>query len=81
MQVERNIANRRLAQRGQVANFQNHFTRLVLFVRETLVQGTADHHGDDLVHVQPFQRLSGNPLAVAQNRDFITQLEDLFHFV
>ncbi|MNT03546.1 hypothetical protein D3C72_1380890 [compost metagenome] len=81
MQVEGDIADRGLTQRRKVANFQNHFARLVLFVREALVQGAADHHGDDLVHIQPFERLSGDPLAVTQNGDLIAQLEDLFHFM
>ena len=81
VQVEGDVANRGLTQRGQITHLKDHLTRLVLFVRETLVQGTAHHHGDDLVHVQPFERLSGNPLAVAQDGYLITQLEDLFHFM
>lgn len=81
MQIERDIADRRLTQRGQVTHLQNHFAWLVFFIREALVQRTANHHGDDLVHIQPFQRLGGDPLAVAQDGDFIAQLEDLFHFM
>ena len=81
MQIKGNIPNRRLTQRGQVAHFKNHFPRIVGFIRESLVQGTADHHGDDLVHIQPFQRLRRNPLSVAQHGNFITQLENFFHFV
>ena len=81
VQVEGDIADGRLTQRGEIAHFKNHFTRLVLFVREALVEGAANHHGDDLVHIQTFQRLRGNPLAVAQDGNLIAQLEDLFHFV
>ena len=48
---------------------------------KTLVKRTPDHHGDDLVHIQPFQRLGGDPLAVAQDGYFIAQLENFFHFM
>ncbi|MND39115.1 hypothetical protein D3C80_298270 [compost metagenome] len=71
VQIERHITNRRLAQGCEVTHFKNHFTRLVLFIREALVQGTAHHHRDDLVHIQPFKGLSGDPLTVTQNGDFI----------
>ncbi|MOA11710.1 hypothetical protein D3C78_1316650 [compost metagenome] len=81
VQIERDIANRRLTQRREVAHLKNDFAWRVLFIREALVQRAPNHHGDDFVHVQPFKRLSSDPLPVTQNSDFIAQLEDLFHFV
>lgn len=72
MQIKRDIANRRLAQRRQVTHFQNHFARLVFFVRETLVKRTPNHHGDDFVHRQSCQRFGSDPLTVAQYGNFIT---------
>ena len=64
-----------------MAHLKNGFARHVGFVGKALVQGTADHHGDDLIHIQPFQRLGGDPLTVAQNSDLVAQLENLFHLV
>ncbi|MNE85524.1 hypothetical protein D3C80_1825360 [compost metagenome] len=81
MQIERDITNRRLTQRREVAHLKNHFAWRVLFVREALVQRAPNHHGDDFVHVQPFERLGGDPLTITQNSDFIAQLENLFHFM
>ena len=72
MQIKRDIANRRLAQRRQVTHFQNHFAWLVFFVRETLIKRASNHHGDDLVHRQPCQWFGSDPLTVAQYGDFIT---------
>ena len=81
MQVKGDIANGGLAQRGEIAHLEDHFSRGVFSIRKALVERTPDHHGDDLVHIQPFQRLGGDPLAVAKDGNFIAQLENLFHFV
>ena len=72
MQIKRDIANRRLAQRRQVTYLEDDFARFVFFVRETLVKRTPNHHGDDLVHRQSCQRFGGDPLTVAQYGNFIT---------
>ena len=81
MQVKGDIANGGLAQRGEIAHLEDHFARSVFAIRKTLVKRTPDHHGDDLIHIQPFQRLGGDPLAVAQDGYFIAQLENFFHFM
>ncbi|MNV47642.1 hypothetical protein D3C71_1395170 [compost metagenome] len=81
MQIERDVSNRRLAQGGQVLHLQDHLTRRILSIGETLAERTPHHHRDDLVHIQPFQRLGGDPLAITQNGDFVAQLEDLFHLM
>ena len=56
---------------GEIAHLEDHFARSVFAIRKTLVKRTPDHHGDDLIHIQPFQRLGGDPLAVAQDGYFI----------
>ncbi len=68
-------------QRGEIAHLEDHFSRGIFAIRKTLVERAPDHHGDNLVHIQPFQRLGGDPLAVAQDGYFIAQLENFFHFM
>ena len=81
MQVETDIADRRLAQRRQVSDFQHDIPRCALFFRETLAECASDHGGDNVIHRQPFEGLCGDPLAVTQNGYLITETENLFHFV
>ena len=81
MQIKGDIANGGLTQRGEIAHLEDHFSRGIFAIRKTLVERAPDHHGDNLVHIQPFQRLGCDPLPVAQHGNFITQLEDFFHFM
>ncbi|CRZ89624.1 Uncharacterised protein [Vibrio cholerae] len=73
--------NRGLIECGEILHLKNDILRFVAFFRETLGQFTANHHRNDLVHVQPFQRTRIDPLAITQNGDLIANRKDLFHFV
>lgn len=78
VQIKGDIANGRLVQRNQITHLQNYVAPLIFF---TYKQETSNHHCNDLSHIQSFHRLSGNPLAVVRNSNFIAQLGSFFHFM
>ena len=66
---------------GQVLDGQDGVAGGVVHRREPAFQRTADHGGDQLVHVGLFGGLGHDQVAVAQHRDLVADLEDLVHLV
>ena len=60
---------------------QNHIAGNVVHSRETVCQRTADHIGNQLVHIRFFSLGCDHHFTVAQDRDFITYFKDLIHLM
>ena len=62
-------------------HFKDHIARCDVTLRITLTDLAADHHLHDLSHVRLRDIPDAYILAVAKDRDPVTELEDLFHSV
>ena len=79
--IKSNILQIRLKFRGKMFNIKNHIARFIVHRRETVVQGPADHRGDQLIHVGFFGFLCQDHLSVPHHGNFIADLKDLIHFM
>ena len=79
--VEGDILQVRLKFGGKVLNRKHHIAGLVVNRRKAVVQRTADHGGNQLVHVGFFGFFGQHHFAVPQNGNLIADLKNLVHFM
>ena len=79
--VKGDILQVRLVLGGKVLDRQDRLAGLVVDRREAVLERTADHCGDQLVHVGVLGALGHDEVAVTKHRDVVADLEDLVHLV